>query len=253
MLGFLRKIRRSLIEEGHLRKYLVYAIGEILLVMIGILLALQINNWSENTKDRAEEREILEALRQELQENRASITEITHNVENRILDFLNWQALTPIEIETAPPDSLHNLLFVAVMRFYTTELSTGTLSSVINSGKYDLIRNRTIRSLLADYLAAIEGDIPELGKVISETSIDALNVLTKYEGFDRVQSSTGPVSAEENLVTAQTLKRVRVDSSLNSLIVVKALHWRIYMYELGLVSRQIERIEELINEELEAG
>ncbi len=50
MLGFLRRIRRSLIKEGHLRKYLIYAIGEILLVMIGILLALQVNNWNEQIK-----------------------------------------------------------------------------------------------------------------------------------------------------------------------------------------------------------
>ena len=47
MLTFLRKIRKSLIESGSARKYIVYAIGEIALVVIGILMALQINNWNE--------------------------------------------------------------------------------------------------------------------------------------------------------------------------------------------------------------
>ena len=47
MLTFLRKIRKSLIESGIARKYLLYAIGEIALVVIGILIALQINNWNE--------------------------------------------------------------------------------------------------------------------------------------------------------------------------------------------------------------
>jgi hypothetical protein len=46
MLKFFRRIRRKLLDEGSLRKYLVYAIGEITLVVIGILIALQINNWN---------------------------------------------------------------------------------------------------------------------------------------------------------------------------------------------------------------
>ena len=51
MLGLLRRIRRSLIEEGQLGKYLVYATGEIILVVVGILIALSINNWNEGQKE----------------------------------------------------------------------------------------------------------------------------------------------------------------------------------------------------------
>ncbi|MBT8185699.1 MAG: hypothetical protein KJN76_12715 [Eudoraea sp.] len=47
MLKFFRKIREKLIDEGNIRKYFFYAIGEILLVVIGILIALQINNWNQ--------------------------------------------------------------------------------------------------------------------------------------------------------------------------------------------------------------
>ena len=59
MLHFLRKIRRSLINSGHMKKYTLYAIGEIALVVIGILIALQINNWNEWRKDREEEEKLL--------------------------------------------------------------------------------------------------------------------------------------------------------------------------------------------------
>jgi len=50
MIKFFRRIRQKLITEGSLSKYLIYAIGEILLVVIGILIALQINNWNEKQK-----------------------------------------------------------------------------------------------------------------------------------------------------------------------------------------------------------
>ncbi len=51
MLRFFRNIRQKLLENGNLRKYFWYAIGEIFLVVIGILIALQINNWNEEKKN----------------------------------------------------------------------------------------------------------------------------------------------------------------------------------------------------------
>lgn len=51
MLKFFRRIRQKLIHEENLKRYLIYAIGEILLVMIGILLALQVSNWNQKQSD----------------------------------------------------------------------------------------------------------------------------------------------------------------------------------------------------------
>ncbi len=73
MLTFLRNIRRSLIEKGALHKYLLYAIGEIALVVIGILIALQINNWNEYRKDRVKEKEILANLAENFELNIATL------------------------------------------------------------------------------------------------------------------------------------------------------------------------------------
>lgn len=69
MIKFFRRIRRKLIDEGNLKRYLVYAIGEILLVVIGILIALQINNWNEWKKERVKEHEILIDLAENLEIN----------------------------------------------------------------------------------------------------------------------------------------------------------------------------------------
>jgi len=59
MIKILRKIRQNLLSEGKNRKYFKYAIGEIVLVVIGILIALQINNWNENRKNPEKENKYL--------------------------------------------------------------------------------------------------------------------------------------------------------------------------------------------------
>jgi len=51
MLSFFRKIRQKLLSQNRVTQYLAYAIGEIILVVIGILIALQVNNWNENRKN----------------------------------------------------------------------------------------------------------------------------------------------------------------------------------------------------------
>jgi len=56
MIKFFRRLRQKLLAENRFSKYLIYAVGEIILVVIGILIALQINTWNENRIQRKKER-----------------------------------------------------------------------------------------------------------------------------------------------------------------------------------------------------
>ena len=75
MIPFFRKIRKKLADDNKPIKYLRYAIGEIVLVVIGILIALQINNWNEQRKDRKIEISYLERLLSEVKKDSASINQ----------------------------------------------------------------------------------------------------------------------------------------------------------------------------------
>jgi hypothetical protein len=76
MLKFFRKIRHRLLKEGRVSRYLLYALGEILLVMIGILLALQINNWNTNNIEKKELHNYLKNIQNNLEADLIGIEKI---------------------------------------------------------------------------------------------------------------------------------------------------------------------------------
>lgn len=69
MLKFFKKIRRKLLQEGNLKQYLIYALGEIILVVIGILIAFQINSWNDNRKSLRLEKQHLLNLKNEISQS----------------------------------------------------------------------------------------------------------------------------------------------------------------------------------------
>jgi hypothetical protein len=81
MLKLFREIRRDLLIEGHLKKYLLYAFGEILLVMIGIILALQVGNWSEKRKDKSNETKYLLGIKSDLSYDLKQIVELQSDLQ----------------------------------------------------------------------------------------------------------------------------------------------------------------------------
>ena len=84
MIKFFRKIRQQLLAENRLGKYLIYALGEIVLVVIGILIALQINNWNEAKKTTLVETEMLKNLMSDLQASHRQIELMVTTNTNRM-------------------------------------------------------------------------------------------------------------------------------------------------------------------------
>ncbi len=83
MIKFFRHIRRSLIQENQMRKYFKYAIGEILLVVIGILIALQINNWNEDRKEKESLNAIYSLVISDLESDLKTIPEVLKYNNNK--------------------------------------------------------------------------------------------------------------------------------------------------------------------------
>lgn len=73
MLRIFRNLRKQLLANNKVGAYLKYAVGEVILVVVGILIALQVNNWNENRKQRAKELHYLANLKNDLNLNIAEI------------------------------------------------------------------------------------------------------------------------------------------------------------------------------------
>lgn len=144
MIKFFRKIRQNLLMENKTGKYFKYAIGEIVLVMIGILLALQVNNWNENRKIRNTEQVLLLDLRTEIQSNIIALETIIKSHRASLDAIITLDSVITNLKQVNNPLELGTLLGTHDFNM-TYDPRTGILNSIINSGKLDYISNRELR------------------------------------------------------------------------------------------------------------
>lgn len=141
MFKFFRRIRQRLLFNGMLRKYLFYALGEILLVMFGILLAFQVNSWNEGRKRDIQEINLLLELKENLNED---IVDIDENVSFHRRAQHSAEYITDVINENRPyQDSLDfhftNVLVVPMF------LPTTTAYTNLKQNGTKLIRNDSLR------------------------------------------------------------------------------------------------------------
>ena len=155
-------------------KYMRYAIGEIVLVVIGILIALQINTWNEIRKATDEEVKILNALDADFKVSKERIEE-TINMQSMVLNYSQIligiherQNKSEYEYFDTHLDSLGNLIGYGTS-WYRAEPVTGAYNSLISAGKIDLIKNKDLRQLLAQFIADFESGFED-----QETSMQYL-------------------------------------------------------------------------------
>ncbi|MBT8252614.1 MAG: hypothetical protein HKN00_13275 [Flavobacteriaceae bacterium] len=133
--------------ENRLSKYTLYAIGEIILVVIGILIALQINNQNELRKDRLLTNKYLEGFARDLASDRAQLDSL---ISIRKKQRTSAQALIRfIESKEFDLDSFYNHYYY-IFPFYRFSPNTNTLEEVLNSSQLRLITDEDIKNRLLE-------------------------------------------------------------------------------------------------------
>ncbi|MFT4661024.1 MAG: hypothetical protein ACI8XB_001295 [Patiriisocius sp.] len=114
MIKFFRHIRKSILTENKTGKYFKYAIGEILLVMVGILLALQVSNWNQERVAAQKEQLLLEALHNEFIENKTQLEHIVFIHERSLTSTQYVISEFPIDPKTINLNTLQTSYEAAV-------------------------------------------------------------------------------------------------------------------------------------------
>ena len=151
MIPFFRKIRKTLADDNKPIKSLRYAIGEIVLVVIGILIALSINTWNEERKDRKIEINYLERLLSEVKKDTATINQNIQLADKLSAEYQNY--ILKMYTKQKTSEDITNLLLSADLgsTAYNLQLTDIAYTELVNTGKLDLISDNLLKSEIVMY------------------------------------------------------------------------------------------------------
>lgn len=150
MIKLLRKLRRKVLSEGKTSKYLKYAIGEVSLVMIGILLALQVNNWNESLKSNRVKNKFCQQLIASLESDLDNVS-IFHQrlstVDKMGMDLWNF---IYIQIPAVDTNGL-KIAFLSAANSFDFTLNSSAYNNLVSSNGLGLIKSDSLKTLLGEY------------------------------------------------------------------------------------------------------
>jgi len=150
MIKLFRNIRKKLLEQGKTANYLKYAIGEIVLVVIGILIALQINNWNQERLQQQSELKFLKGIQAEFKLNKDYlISSIKMNQEGlktgkEIMNLMNQ------DVEILKSINIDSLIF-QIFEYGGFEISENTILEVMQVGQLQNLENDQLKSLILEW------------------------------------------------------------------------------------------------------
>ena len=180
MIKFFRHIRQTLIMENKTSKYLKYAIGEIVLVVIGILIALSINNWNQQRLDAIDRKNIVANLNAEFTQNKQQLLKIAKvyvNAKNSGIELMSYVGLDNLKvIDKNKLDSLFNGVFPSIDYLP----SNNAIDDIIQSGKLKSLDNPELSSKLSEWKGLLYTLSSREKKLDDWASLEVIPYLNRY-------------------------------------------------------------------------
>ncbi|MFV1449749.1 hypothetical protein VBZ51_11410 [Maribacter sp. HS] len=245
-----RKVRSRLIKLEKFKTYLIYALGEILLIVIGLLIAWKINDINESRKNRIVEVKIYKSLSQELNTNLgvldSAIADYTKNIQT-LQNTINYLGMEPAELTADAKSMIVNL------NYRKTIVRDEAINSINATNKFEFIESDSLKKLIAAYpneldnfnnqQIKIENIINERLKPIIEKHISLIEILPEdsynyqrmknygnrsnypdllvsreYQNsvIDRLLQTKGQLSIAKNLRNKTKIIATKLNQELNS-------------------------------------
>ncbi len=239
MIKFFRKIRQKLLSENKFSKYLIYAIGEIFLVVIGILIALQINNHNEARKLKQKEIILLSEMKSNLQ---ADLLDLNYNIDNNKTRLeSNVAVRSTIENNTLFSDSLRFHFGNVMGNFQLTE-NTSAWENLKSIG-LDLISDDSLRNSLSNLYSTKYKYLENLERGADDTfQWDHLYPqVLKHITIDELWVSGEPRNYEEMLEDSSFLEVIKMNITFRKMMQGQ------YERVLEAVTSVLEQIDKHLN------
>ncbi|WP_111307497.1 DUF6090 family protein [Confluentibacter sediminis] len=250
MIKFFRKIRQKMLIENKFSNYLIYAIGEIILVVIGILIALAINNSNQNRVIQKKEQTYLNGLKAEFQTSKFKLSELIKiNKSNfygakKLLEDISNKNESPSEKQFS------ELLLNTFSSDISFNPNNSLLSEMISSGSLKDISNTTLRIKLTNWISTIE----DVSKQESELGIQREKVLDIFRTnenslrtiFDLtgISQEIGLQKMEQTVSNLDLLKSRKFENNILMFILttnaMEKAHYQPLMEDLDSILKLIE-------------
>ena len=192
MIKLFRNIRRQLLEKESIRKYILYAIGEIFLVVVGILIALSINNWNNNKILRRTELKVYENVKNQINEDRLVLNGVI-DYNKKYYEQYNFAIQI---IERNDRSNIDTLVQIApnIYKYSDFNRSGNIFQNLVNSGDLKILKNSNI----IDRLQGLE----ELYIYINRLEENHFKVILELGGtylIDIINFSTGQIERPDEI------------------------------------------------------
>ncbi|MAW96563.1 MULTISPECIES: DUF6090 family protein [unclassified Leeuwenhoekiella] len=247
MLRLFKKTRKKLLSENKITKYLVYALGEILLIVIGILIALAINNWNEGRIQSQKEEFYLLGLKNEFKQSKAKLQALleinTANYEKARSLYLIAQDSIPDEAEIA------KLVYQSLSNEMEYNPNNSLLNELLNSGALKDISNDSLRKHLTGWESRLQS-VRRQERTLQSDRQKILDIIRQKGDIKSIADQTG-ISQQLRLppttplaLNAQLIRTAEFKNSLLLFILTTEItqdtHYKPLLAEINTLLRLIE-------------
>jgi hypothetical protein len=210
LANIFRRLRNSLFQQGRIGNYLIYAAGEIVLVVIGILIALQINNWNEDRKARQLEHVYYCKLLEDIRLDKLLLKGLAVENEERIVGSNN--AISLLQKKNPSRKDVIMALRAAVAKTtFTFKPSKSAFEDIKSSGNLSILRDLNVKDALLNYYSTVEGyvdlvDVNSDATVAMHYNIEKDFVEIGWQELDFVRNAMDPSKVDISALESQTYR-----------------------------------------------
>jgi len=240
-------------EQNKTGKYFKYAVGEIVLVVIGILIALSINNWNEYRKERIEEQKILQNILFDFEKAAKELKELIEIREQQVVAFKKIYEFIETGTISSNENEVEKLLWLEAQAL-TYNSQTGTLDMLINSGKINIITNDELKNEMISWPSMVDDYTEEEKGIVELGRSFFLPVTGKHISMAKLARSTNvrsyPFSEIPEGGISNNFKALFKDPDYENLITFKYIYTIMNIEDAKNLIATAENITTIINQEM---